>query len=51
MEELEMAVANLKETLAKAVGDFRIAAGARNIEIIMSSKDGGNNKCDVTIRY
>ena len=46
-----MAVANLKETVARAAADFRVAAGARNVEIIMSSKDGGNNKCDVTIRY
>ena len=50
MEELGLAIANLKKTLAQAVDDFRVAAGARNIEIIMSSKDE-QCKCDVTIRY
>ena len=50
MEELGISIQNLKKTLAQAVDDFRVAAGARNVEIIMSSKDE-KCKCDVTIRY
>lgn len=50
MEELGLALQNLKKTLAQTVADFRVATGARNVEIIMSDKDE-QNKCDVTIRF
>ena len=50
MEKLGLAIENLKKTLAQAVDDFRVATGARNVEIIMSSKNE-QSKCDVTIRF
>ena len=50
MEELGLVIKNLKKKLAKDIDDFRIATGARNIEIIMSSKNE-QCKCDITIRY
>ena len=47
---MQESINQLQNELEKLVNDFRVAAGARNVEIILSSKNE-NSKCDITIRY